>query len=116
MADDPLDQWRETWVKDRQRAGLLAAGPVKNLLNKQLRETEVILQAVGTLPENDPFRHRVAALALRMKETPSSEAKERDDVLSEFAACAKIARSLKQKQAALDAAKRRAEGRVKWSE
>ena len=72
------------------------------MLRKKLREMEVILEVVGALPENQPFRCRVEDIARLMKETPSSKAKEWDGVLKEFAACVKIAGSMKRRQAALD--------------
>ena len=99
MADDPLDEWRQTLAEDSAARRIAAKGQVKNLLHKKLREMELILQAVETLPENDPFRDRVEGLARLMKETPSSKAKEWDGVLKEFAACVKIARSMKRRQA-----------------
>jgi hypothetical protein len=86
-------------AEDKRRAGLLPKGQVKNLLNKKLRELELILQMVETLPEGDPFRDRVEGLARLMKETASSKSK----VLKEFVDCVKIARSMKRRQAALDA-------------
>ena len=103
MADDPLGGWRKTLVEDKQRAGLLPKGQVKNLLNKKLRELEIILEVVGALPENEPFRHRVECIARLMEETPSSKAREWDGVLEEFAACVTIAHRMKRKQAAWDA-------------
>jgi hypothetical protein len=103
MADDPLDEWRETVAADRQRAGLLPDGQVKNLLNEKLREMELLLRVVSALAKNDPFRDRVKSIARRMKETPSSEAKERSAVLRGFAACVNVARRMDWTQAALDA-------------
>jgi hypothetical protein len=76
---------------------------VKNLLNKKLREMELILHVVETLPESNHFRDRVEAVARRMKATPRSEAKEWDGVLREFASCVTIAHRMKRKQAVLDA-------------
>ena len=99
MAEDPLDEWREAQAEDRRRAGLLPKGQAKNSLNKKLREMKVILEVVGALPENQPFRCRVEDIARLMKETSSSKAKERDGV-KEFAACVKIAGSMKRRQAA----------------
>ena len=102
MADDPLDGWRQTLAEDRQRAELLPKGPVKTLLNKKLREIEVVLQVVGDLPENEPFRCRVEDVARLMKETPSTNIEEWDRVAKEFADCARIARGMKRKQASLE--------------
>jgi hypothetical protein len=106
MTDDPLDLldgWRQTLAKDRRRAELLPQGQVKNLLNKKLREMMVILEVVGALPENEPFRCRVKALARRMKETPSANSEQWGGVLKEFADCATIARSMKRIEALRDA-------------
>ena len=99
MADDPLDEWRQTLAEDKQRVRTLPDGQVKTLLRKKLREMELILEMVETLPEGDPFCDRVEGLARLMKETSSSKSK----VLKEFADCIKIARSMKRRQAALDA-------------
>jgi hypothetical protein len=89
MADDPLDGWRETLAEDRQRAAVMPSGPAKSLLNKKLREIEVILQALRTLPSNDPFRDRVELLARRMEETQSIDTQRPADILAEFGACVK---------------------------
>ena len=77
---------------------MLPSGPVKNSLNKKLRNMEVILQVVGDLPEIDAFRVRVEALARRMKEIPSSEAQEPVDLSGEFTDCARIARFMRLRQ------------------
>jgi hypothetical protein len=93
MAGGPLDEWRQTLAEDRERVGMLPEGPVRNVLTKKLREMDLLLRAVNLSPEDDPFRARVEAVARRMKETPSGKTTEWDAVLSEFAACVRIARS-----------------------
>jgi hypothetical protein len=99
MAGDPLDEWRETLAADKQTVGLMPSGKPKNLLNKKLREIEVILQVVERLPKNDPFRARVEAVARRLQETRPNEAEGWDAALHEYAACVKIARRMNWKQA-----------------
>ena len=95
MADDPLDSWQKTLAADRLHAAMLPKGPVKNALNKKLREMEIILQVVTALPETDPFRRRVNNVARLMNETPVDDAAAWKRVLDEFAACLKVARSRK---------------------
>ena len=103
MADDPLDEWRETLAEDRKRVGFLPQGPVKNSLRRKLRDIEVVLQVVGGLPENEPFRCRVEDVARLMKKTPSTNIEEWGRIANEFADCVRIARIMKQRHAALDA-------------
>ena len=87
--------------EDKRRAGLMPKGPVKNLLNKKLREMEVILEVVGALPENQPFRCRVEGVARLMKESRLARQKSGTESSRNSPPASKIAGSMKRRQAAL---------------
>jgi len=103
MADNPLDGWQATLAADQQHVGSMPSGPVKNLLNKKLRDMDYMLRAVEASPDDESFLDRVQTLARRMKETQLTNTQEPADIWKEFAACAKIARTIMRAKAARDA-------------
>src|SRR5947207_9065361 len=103
MADNPLDGWQATLAADQQHVGSMPSGPVKNLLNKKLRDMDYMFRAVEASPDDESFLDRVQTLARRMKETQLTNTQEPADIWKEFAACAKIARTIMRAKAARDA-------------